>query len=307
MVHMVGDANSSVRTARLRRKGKPAQAMTEFALVFPVLLLIIFAIFEGGRLLFVYSSIAAAGREAARFGAGIGQTGSTALYNDCNGIRAAAVRMGSIAGISAGNIHIFHDNGPGTTSTEYCTSANPTIGTISEGDRISIKIDTNYIPLEPLFRVPILSLHSQSSHTILAGVEVIAATPQSLPNIFTCPITAFTITEDTPTGPAINVKIVNTGSPITLDSLVIVWDTQTNPLLINIYKPPTTPMFASDINVEGPVYSHAINWLLPTNIPSDPLEFKIVFSGALKHNVIIRLSYKITASDGEIKECSFGK
>src|SRR5450759_1041110 len=64
-----------------------AQGMVEFALTIPIILLMILGIIEGGRLIFIYSSLAAAGREAARYGAGIGSLDSgTILYNDCAGI-----------------------------------------------------------------------------------------------------------------------------------------------------------------------------------------------------------------------------
>ncbi|MEN4041110.1 MAG: pilus assembly protein, partial [Anaerolineaceae bacterium] len=48
---------------------KRGQGMVEFALAIPVLLLILFGIIEMGRLMFYYSSVATASREAARYGA----------------------------------------------------------------------------------------------------------------------------------------------------------------------------------------------------------------------------------------------
>ena len=50
-----------------------AQAMVEFAIALPVLLLLLFGILETGRFLFIYSSIVTASRQAARYGAATGE------------------------------------------------------------------------------------------------------------------------------------------------------------------------------------------------------------------------------------------
>ena len=54
---------------RLRRSKRQegAQGMVEFALILPLLLLVVFGIIELGRLLVIYSSVGTASREAARY------------------------------------------------------------------------------------------------------------------------------------------------------------------------------------------------------------------------------------------------
>ncbi|MGH2605012.1 MAG: TadE family protein, partial [Anaerolineales bacterium] len=86
--------------SRTRRK-KPAslrargQAMVEFLLVFPVLFILIMGAVEFSRLLAVYTVVNASSREAARYGAGVGDTGigTKNRYQDCSGIIAAANRV----------------------------------------------------------------------------------------------------------------------------------------------------------------------------------------------------------------------
>ena len=52
------------------RAGRPrGQALVEFALVFPVLILILLGIFEVGRAVFAYNTIGNAAREGARVAA----------------------------------------------------------------------------------------------------------------------------------------------------------------------------------------------------------------------------------------------
>ena len=54
-------------TSRLHKS--PAQAMVEFALVLPILLLVVYGLIEVGRALFIYNSVASAARQATRYGA----------------------------------------------------------------------------------------------------------------------------------------------------------------------------------------------------------------------------------------------
>jgi len=51
------------------------QGMVEFAIVFPLIVILILAIFEFGRVMFAYSVSIAAAREAARYGAAIQDIG----------------------------------------------------------------------------------------------------------------------------------------------------------------------------------------------------------------------------------------
>ena len=63
--------------AMLRTKrSQAAQGMVEFALVLPILLLILLGIIAFGHLFFVYSFTVASSREAARWGAAAGKTDS---------------------------------------------------------------------------------------------------------------------------------------------------------------------------------------------------------------------------------------
>ncbi|GAI52994.1 unnamed protein product, partial [marine sediment metagenome] len=74
-----------------RFRKKSAQGLVEFALVLPLLLLLILGIIEAGRLLFIYSAVNTASREAARYGSAAGDVGGyVAHYEDCAGIRARA-------------------------------------------------------------------------------------------------------------------------------------------------------------------------------------------------------------------------
>jgi Flp pilus assembly protein TadG len=57
-----------------------AQAMVEFAIVLPILLLLLYGLLEAGRLLFMYSTIVTASRQAARYGSTTGEAQGFARY-----------------------------------------------------------------------------------------------------------------------------------------------------------------------------------------------------------------------------------
>ena len=51
---------------KLRRTGSRGQALTEFAIVFPIVILLIVALFDAGRAVFTYNGLTNAAREGAR-------------------------------------------------------------------------------------------------------------------------------------------------------------------------------------------------------------------------------------------------
>ena len=85
-----------------RIRNKKGQAMVEFALVLPLLLLLLFGIIEFGRLMLIYASVSTASREAARWGSAAGGTPGmdNDRYMDCAGMMAAAARVGFFGVIS---------------------------------------------------------------------------------------------------------------------------------------------------------------------------------------------------------------
>jgi len=70
------------------RRPDRGQGLVEFALVLPLLLLLLVGVVELGRMLVIYSSVNAASREAARYGAaaGVGPNG-VEYYLDETGMR----------------------------------------------------------------------------------------------------------------------------------------------------------------------------------------------------------------------------
>ncbi|MCJ7717211.1 MAG: pilus assembly protein, partial [Anaerolineales bacterium] len=132
------------------------QGMVEFAIVFPLLLLLLFGIFEFGRIMFAYSAAVSSSREAARYGAAIFDTGGgIPRYEDCNGIREAAKKIGRYAGITDADITIQYSNESGIYS-----SACPPIQEVSAADVISVSISTSITPTTPIGNFSAIPIHS---------------------------------------------------------------------------------------------------------------------------------------------------
>ena len=98
--------------------------MVEFALILPILLLVIYGLIETGRLLFIYSSVTTSARSAARYGAttGMNDAGTAQRFKDCDGMRAAAKRSSFMAQLEDDNIVLSHDKGEGVSEVSYCPS-----------------------------------------------------------------------------------------------------------------------------------------------------------------------------------------
>jgi hypothetical protein len=158
------------------RKLSNAQGIVEFALALPFLLLLMFGIIEGGRLLFLYSAVHSASREAVRYGSASGEvTGLTPYYIDCAGIQAAAMRIGRFAGVSAADVTISYDNGPGTSFFGNCPL--PSGDDLNLGDRIVVDVVTTWQPLLPLVNFTSFPITAQSSRTIIKDVPIEGTPP----------------------------------------------------------------------------------------------------------------------------------
>lgn len=154
------------------KKGRPlGQGIVEFALALPVILLLVLGIIEFGRLTITYIAISSASREAARYGAAVGDYDSVTIrpYEDCPGIIDAARRItGAFLEIDDSNISIQYDKGPGTAIYSTCP---PGAESVQLGDRIIVQISATYEPLVPI-GIDHFNMVSESKRTIMKNIVV---------------------------------------------------------------------------------------------------------------------------------------
>ncbi len=139
-----------------------------------------FGIIEFGRLLFTYSMISAASREGARYAAAAGRLPGTGTerYSDCAGIIAAATRIGTFAGVGAGDVSIAYDEGPGTAAY---SSVCPPGQYVDLGDRVIVTVATSFQPVVPIVNVPAIPFSMTTRRTIIKDVSMITPTPGAYP------------------------------------------------------------------------------------------------------------------------------
>lgn len=162
------ETNSNQSKTGQKQRG---QGVLEFALTLPITLLFILGIVEFGRLMITYTAISSASREAARYGAAVGNDGDGTIvkFEDCDGIREAAKRVtDAFLVIEDADITIQYDRGPGTSIYSSC-SPNP--DTVQLGDRIVVNVSAIYSPIID-FGFGNFDVVSESKRTIVKEVEL---------------------------------------------------------------------------------------------------------------------------------------
>ena len=183
-----------LRTKKM--SGYRAQAIVEFAIVAPILVMLLVGTMEVGRLLYIYAAVNNASREAARYGSAIGlaENGTSLKYQYCKGIRDQAKRSAFFMNLSDADITIEYDSGPdkvtGIVPAPFAncdpgldTDTAVMINTGSDPDRINVTVSTTYTAWINLIPIDSRIITSSSARTILGYVEVesgLGAVPTSV-------------------------------------------------------------------------------------------------------------------------------
>lgn len=157
-----------------RLSNQKAQEMVEFAIALPLLLLIMLAIIEFGRLLFYYTVVTTGAREAARYGSAAGGLGGVLnYYQDCDGIRGAALRMGNLVGMQNddSDIRIRYQDASLVDTGDTC----PPGGSgplLQQGERIEVTTTAHFQPIVPVIHLPTFDIQAVSRRTILVDIQI---------------------------------------------------------------------------------------------------------------------------------------
>jgi Flp pilus assembly protein TadG len=149
-------------------RGSRGQALVETAIVLPVLLVLMMAVVDLGHMTAMHAATVTASREAARYGAAVGElTVGTPNYVDCAGIRDAARRVtGGLITLPDAQIAVTYDGGPGTASKGSCPLG---VSSIARFDRVVVTITLTYRPVTPLLStiIPAITVTSVDRRTIV--------------------------------------------------------------------------------------------------------------------------------------------
>ena len=153
-----------------RKSGSRAQAMVEFAIVAPILFLLLFGIIEVGRMIFLYAAVTNSSREAVRFGSAVGYDDAGVIkYKHCAGIRDVARRASYFMNLPDANIVIGYTQGTNITPYAYCNGTE-FAGYIPDGDRVMVEVSATYKPYTKLIPWGSRTFRSKSYRTILGYV-----------------------------------------------------------------------------------------------------------------------------------------
>lgn len=208
-----------------KKNTQNAQGMVEFALVLPILLLLIFGVIAFGHLFFVYSFTVAASREAARWGAAVGNTANgLPRFRDCDEILATAARVGGVAGVRPENIVIEYDHGPNSGAPFATCPAGGEGPDVALSDRIIVTTVVNYEPIVPLVDIPAFPMEAVTARTIIRGLPVGAAPtipPSCISTFFEFVVTTGELDVDTTESIDYHVKAVGAQQPT--NGIVNIW------------------------------------------------------------------------------------
>ncbi len=151
--------------------GQHGQGLMEFALILPLLLLLLLGIFDFARIIFMYAQLSNGVREGARYGSVTGLDEADPQYLDCDGIRAAAVRAYGLP-ITPDQIAIEYDNG--NVLYLFNCDSHPSLSAIQMGDRVRVTVRAQFRFITPvLSSMPPLSVTLTSARTVLRGGTVV--------------------------------------------------------------------------------------------------------------------------------------
>ena len=144
---------------RLLKPRSWGQALAEFALIMPVLFLLIFALLDLGRAVYVYNTLANAARQGARVAA-VNQNASGG--GNCDpldrtqwSIVACVLQAGVSIPVQRTDIDIqYHDTGTGTSCADRELDP-PCV--------VSVTVSQEYVPLTPLIGDILGPIHLEST------------------------------------------------------------------------------------------------------------------------------------------------
>ena len=159
-----------------------AQAMLEFALVLPILLLVVIGLLEVGRAVFIYSSATNASRDAVRYATAFGVNPDNNLqFQDCEAIRNVARRTGFLLPLEDDDIVITYDTGPDPDTGEVppsfdtCDAADGVDEAVvlNCGDRVVVTITVDFNPIVPqLIPLEAQTITSSSARSYFGILEL---------------------------------------------------------------------------------------------------------------------------------------
>lgn len=150
-------------------RGARAQALVEFSIALPVMLLMLVGIMEVGRMIVTYALVNNASRDAVRYASAVGQgdaSPNNTKYNDCAAIKGIAAKSAFIVALSSVTIKYYDAAGTYIGTCDATSGADPDIS-VDSSYRVTVEVNASYKPVINLIPIGQKNFKAISSRTIL--------------------------------------------------------------------------------------------------------------------------------------------
>lgn len=159
----------------MSRNSERGANLVEFAIIGPMLFLLLFGVIEFARLGYAFSEVWTAAREGARYATVVGDEDGNGEPNfvDCDGIEAAALSKVVIGTLSGANVAITYLTPSGTTRGCQGGLTDPTNGgDIDPGTQITVDVTGTFSAVVPLVGQFLngITLDSSQYRTVSYGI-----------------------------------------------------------------------------------------------------------------------------------------
>jgi len=139
------------------KRGELGASLVEFAIVAPLLFLLLFGIIESGRLLATYTSVYTAAREGARYATVTAGSTGVPAYVDCAGIEAAARAKAPFLSGSEVEIEVIWPDSGGACPTPPAPEA------VDRQDRVKVVVRSEFSSPVPIISALLGNITVESS------------------------------------------------------------------------------------------------------------------------------------------------
>jgi Flp pilus assembly protein TadG len=147
---------------RRRDRHERGQALVEFALVLPVIVVIVLGLLDLGRAVYSYNTLAQSARQAAR----------VAIVNQVtSAVRSQAIASGATLGLTAANVDVCFKTGDSTSTDCSSSSGDCPQVTREIGCLAIVRAHVSYAPMTPVVALLMSSINLSS--TSVAPIEYV--------------------------------------------------------------------------------------------------------------------------------------
>lgn len=153
------------------RASQSGATLVEFAIILPLLLLLLFGIIEFARVVTEFTTVRTAAREGARYATTVG-TPDAPHYTDCQGIIDAAQAQAVVGDVTDVSVKWSGPDGYSFANCAHDSINDPDPEDILSGTEITVVVTSNFDSVLPIFEVFLddLELTSEQTRQVFKGL-----------------------------------------------------------------------------------------------------------------------------------------